>query len=288
MNKQFRSVLLHLRLPFSLLLLPVFLFALANVPIVNNTNAVLVFIILHFLVYPASNGYNSYFDKDEGSIALIKTPPKVNRTLYITSISLEWIAVLLALLVNFKFFCCVLLFNFLSKAYSHPSVRLKKYPVISFLVVFIFQGGFIYYTCYTAITLPFVDFYSEDFIACLVSSCLIGASYPLTQIYQHEEDSKRGDHTLSLLLGYKGSFLFSAVVFFIGLDLMFYYWMLAEKILNFYVFAICTLPILFYFVWWFLKVLKDVKNANFMNAMRMTLISGVMMLVYFGWLVVWG
>nr|WP_294898549.1 UbiA family prenyltransferase [uncultured Pedobacter sp.] len=285
MDKKFRSVLLHLRFPFSLLLLPVFLFALATVPIVNNTNAVLVFLILHFLVYPASNGYNSYFDKDEGSIALIKAPPKVNRTLYITSISLEWIAVLLALLVNIKFCVCVLIYNLLSKAYSHPSVRLKKYPIISFLVVFIFQGGFVYYTCYTAITLPIVDFYSEDFIACLVSSCLIGASYPLTQIYQHEEDSKRGDRTLSILLGYKGSFVFSGIVFFIGLSLMFYYWLLAGKLLNFYVFAICTLPILVYFIWWFFKVLKDGKNANFLNAMRMTFVSGVAMLVYFGWLV---
>ncbi len=288
MNTKFRSVLLHLRLPFSLLLLPVFLFALATVPIVNNTNAVLVFIILHFLVYPASNGYNSYFDKDEGSIALIKTPPKVDHTLYITSISLEWIAVLLAFLINFKFLLCVLIYNFLSKAYSHPSVRLKKYPIVSFLVVFIFQGGFIYYTCYTAIAPSFIEFYPDDFIACLISSCLIGASYPLTQIYQHEEDSKRGDQTLSLLLGYKGSFLFSAFVFFIGLGLMFYYWMSAGKILNFYVFVICTFPILAYFIWWFLKVAKDVKNANFLNAMRMTLVSGVMMLVYFGWLVLWG
>ncbi|HET8828007.1 MAG TPA: UbiA family prenyltransferase [Pelobium sp.] len=284
MNKNLRSVLLHLRFPFSLLLLPVFLFAVATVPIVNNTNAVLVFFILHFLVYPASNGYNSYFDKDEGSIALIKTPPKVNRSLYITSVCLEWVAVLLALLVNIKFFVCVIIYNFLSKAYSHPSVRLKKHPIASFLVVFIFQGGFIYYTCYTAITLPFLSFYSEDFVACLISSCLIGASYPLTQIYQHEEDSKRGDQTLSLLLGYKGSFIFSAIVFFIGLSLMFYYWMTAGKLLNFYVFVICTLPILIYFIWWFLKVLKDTKNANFANAMRMTLISGVAMLVYFVWL----
>ena len=288
MNTKFRSVVLHLRLPFSLLLLPVFLFALATVPMVNNTNAVLVFIILHLFVYPASNGYNSYFDKDEGSIALIKTPPKVERTLYITAISLEWIAVLLAFLINFKFLVCVLIFNSLSKAYSHPSVRLKKYPIVSFLVVFIFQGGFIYYTCYTAIAPSFVEFYPDDLIACLISSCLIGASYPLTQIYQHEEDGKRGDRTLSLLLGYRGSFAFSALIFFIGLGLMFYYWIQADKILNFYVFAICTSPILVYFLWWFLQVLKNVKTANFFNAMRMTLISGVMMLVYFGWLVFWG
>ena len=280
-----KSILLHLRLPFSLLLLPVYLFALSTVPFFNNTNAVLVFIILHVLIYPASNGYNSYFDKDEGSIALVKTPPKVSRSLYFTSICLEWIGVLLALLVSVRFCVCVLLYNFLSKAYSHPNIRLKKYPVISFLVVFIFQGGFIYYTTYTAIAPDFINFTADEFIAALICSCLIGGSYPLTQIYQHEEDSKRGDQTLSILLGYKGSFIFSGVVFSLGLSLMFYYWFTQNQLFNFYIFVICGMPILLYFVWWYRRVSKDIKAANFINTMRMTLVSGVMMLVYFTWLV---
>lgn len=285
MKKELKSVLLHLRLPFSLLLLPVYLFAVATVPIVNNTNAVLVFIILHLFIYPASNGYNSYFDKDEGSIALIKTPPKVSRSLYNTSISLEWIGVLMALLVDYRFFLCVLIFNFLSKAYSHPSIRLKKYPIISFLLVFIFQGGFIYYTVYTALVPDFVPFTIADFIPALICSCLIGASYPLTQIYQHNEDSQRGDKTLSILLGYTGSFIFSGVVFLIGLSLMFFYWYNQNELVNFYVFAVCSIPIFLYFNWWFYKVLQNIKAANFMNAMRMTLISGMVMLGYFTWLV---
>ncbi|MFC5282523.1 UbiA family prenyltransferase [Pedobacter alpinus] len=285
MTKGFKSVLLHLRLPFSLLLLPVFLFAIANVTIVNNTSAVLVFLILHLFIYPASNGYNSFFDKDEGSIALIKMPPKVNYSLYITAISLEWVGVLLALLVNIKFGVCVLMYNFLSKAYSHPSIRLKKYPIISFLVVFIFQGGFIYYTVYTAVASDFIAFTADDFIPALICSCLIGASYPLTQIYQHSEDGKRGDKTLSILLGYKGSFVFAGLVFFLGLSLMCYFWLKQEQLFNFYVFAACCLPLFAYFNWWFFKVIKDNKAANFVNAMRMTLLSGITMLGYFTWLV---
>ena len=37
-------------------------------------NAALIFVILHILVYPASNGYNSYMDRDEGSIGGLKNP----------------------------------------------------------------------------------------------------------------------------------------------------------------------------------------------------------------------
>lgn len=279
-----KSVFLHLRLPFSLLLLPVYLFALSSVSSINNSHALVVFIILHLLIYPASNAYNSYFDKDEGSIALIKNPPKVDKSLYITAITLEWFAVLLSFLVNWPFALGVIIYNLLSKAYSHPSIRLKKYPVISFLVVFIFQGGFIYLLCFYAFADVFLGFTADAFLAAIICSCLIGASYPLTQVYQHEEDFKRGDKTLSLLLGIKGSFLFSGIVFFIGLSLMFLYWLRQNQLINFYVFAALSLPILVYFIWWFQQVLKDKANANFKNAMQMTLISGVVMLVYFFWL----
>lgn len=284
-SESLKSVFLHLRFPFSLLLLPVYLFALSTVSIVNNTHALLVFIILHLFTYPASNGYNSFFDKDEDSIALVKNPPKVNRSLYITSISLEWIGVALAIFVNIQFSLGVIIFNSLSKAYSHPSVRLKKYPMISFLVVFVFQGGFIYLLCFRAISNSFFGYTVDEYLAASICSCLIGASYPLTQIYQHQEDSKRGDKTLSILLGYKGSFIFSGIVFFIGLSLMFLYWESQNDLINFYLFAIMGIPILTYFIWWFLKVIKDIKQANFKNTMRMTVISGLTMLVYFTWLV---
>jgi len=284
-SESLKSVFLHLRLPFSLLLLPVYLFALSTVPNLNNTHALLVFIILHFFIYPASNGYNSFFDKDEDSIALVKNPPKVNRSLYITSICLEWIGVALALLVNIRFCVGVIIFNSLSKAYSHPSIRLKKYPIISFLVVFIFQGGFIYLLCFSTISNSFFGFTTDEYLAASICSCLIGASYPLTQIYQHKEDGKRGDKTLSILLGYKGSFIFSGIVFFIGLSLMFLYWKFQNDLINFYLFAIMGIPILSYFIWWFLKVARDIKQANFKNTMQMTMISGLAMLIYFTWLV---
>jgi 4-hydroxybenzoate polyprenyltransferase len=279
-----KSVLLHLRFPFSLLLLPVYLFAFYTSSPINAGQALLVFIILHLFTYPASNGYNSYFDKDEGSIALIKNPPKVKKSLYLTAIILEWTGVFLALFVNLSFAVCVIVYNLLSKAYSHPSVRLKKYPILSFLVVFVFQGFFIYFTCYVSFNQAILAFNLQHFIAGLICSCLIGASYPLTQIYQFKEDAARGDQTLSMLLGYKGSFIFSAVVFLIGIISMFFYWYLQQKLFYFNVFAACCIPIFIYFNWWFFKVIKNQDNANFINAMRMTLLSGLIMLSYFVWI----
>ena len=74
-----RSSWLHLRIPFSYFLLPVYLFALAISPNLNESRMLWVFIILHVFLYPASNGYNSYYDRDEKSIGGVEKTPQGNK-----------------------------------------------------------------------------------------------------------------------------------------------------------------------------------------------------------------
>ncbi|AYL98654.1 UbiA family prenyltransferase [Mucilaginibacter celer] len=283
-----RSTLAHLRFVFSVFLLPVYLFAFSQADTVKPATAWLVFFIWHALAFPASNGYNSYFDKDEDSIALLAKPPEVDISSYYFSIFLEVLAFLLGFLVSWQFAFAVLIYGIMSKLYSHPATRLKKYPFISFLTVFIFQGCFIYYTTYAALSgMNLFSHWDIGFvIPGAISSCLIGASYPLTQVYQHEEDSRRGDKTLSIVLGYKGSFIFSGALFACGIALSYWYWHLAGMLLNFYFFLVCAAPIFIFFNYWFYKVGKSTDNANFKNAMRMNFISSGCMLIYFGVLAV--
>jgi len=280
----------HLRFVFSVFLLPVYLFAFSQSPHIHAGQAVLIFFIWHLLAFPASNGYNSYFDRDEESIALLAKPPEVDISLYYFSILLEAAAFLLGFLISWEFAFAVLLYGIMSKLYSHPATRLKKYPIVSFLTVFFFQGAFIYFTTYTALTgSSLFEHWDTGFIvAGAICSCLIGASYPLTQVYQHTEDSRRGDRTLSLLLGYKGSFIFSGALFAAGIALSYYYWHTAGTMLNFYFFLLCALPIFLFFNYWFYKVGQSTENANFKNAMRMNFLSSGCMLIYFGVLAVWG
>ncbi|MDX5481218.1 MAG: prenyltransferase, partial [Hymenobacteraceae bacterium] len=77
----YRTALTLMRIPFSLYLMPVYWFALSTVSGFALWRAVAVFLVLHLLVYPASNGYNSYHDRDEGSIGGLKQPPKVTHEL---------------------------------------------------------------------------------------------------------------------------------------------------------------------------------------------------------------
>ena len=281
-----RSSFVHFRFLFSVFLLPVFLFALSQAPQVHAFEALLTFVIWHVLIYPASNGFNSYFDKDEGSIALVEKPPPVDKSLYVFSLILDFAGIILAYLVSVELLAAVLLYGIFSKLYSHPSTRLKKFPVVSFLIVFIFQGACVYWSSYAAVSrLTLANGWNFNFtLAGFICSCLIGATYPLTQVYQHKEDRKRGDKTLSMVLGIRGSFIFSAVLFAIATVMLFIYWRNLSELLYFWLFLPFAIPVFFVFLDWLLKVLRDEKEANFKNMSRMTLVSGLMMLLYFGML----
>ena len=109
----------------------------------------------------------------------------------------------------------------------------------------------------------------------LASSFLIGSFYPLTQIYQHKEDAADGVKTLSILLGLNGTFVFSAIMYFIAINILAYYFFSTLAITNFFIIALFGLPILIYFFWWMLKVRKDKTAANFKNTMQMNVIASV-------------
>lgn len=282
-----RSALVHLRFVFSVFLLPVYLFAFSQAKFTTSFKAIIIFVVWYVLAIPATNGYNSYFDKDEGSIGLLKKPPAVDKSLYYVSILMEVLAFLLGLLISVWFAFAVLLYGVMSKLYSHPATRLKKYPVVSFLTVFFFQGAFMYWAIFgglSGFSLLSFGWNALLLLAGGICSCLIGASYPLTQIYQHKEDSERGDFTLSLMLGHKGSFIFSGIVFAAGILLSFFYWHFLGEMENFYIFLACSFPIFLFFNYWFFRVIKEASAANYKNAMLMNFISAAFMLLYFGWL----
>ena len=109
-----KSTVKHLRFPFSYHLMPVFLFALSQSANFNWPNTMIAFLILHLLIYPSSNGYNSYQDKDETSIGGLKHPPKVTENLLYATLFLDVTGILCALLVSVNFSILVLLYVFIS------------------------------------------------------------------------------------------------------------------------------------------------------------------------------
>ena len=246
-----------------------------------------VFLILHFLLYPASNGYNSYFDKDEKSIGGLKNPPPVRRGLYFTSILLDGTAIVLGLIkVSVWFAIMLLIYGLVSKAYSHPTIRLKKLPVLGWLVTGLFQGAFTFFMCYIGINhySPENILHPHVLLPALLSSIMLWANYPMTQIYQHEEDALHGDYTLSRMLGIRGTFYFAATFFAIASAGFIFFFRKYYSLHEGLVFLAVMSPVIIYFGYWFLKVWNNPLKADFSHTMSLNFISATCLNGFFIWL----
>lgn len=266
---------LHLRIHFSYFLLPVFLFTLSVSPNFTANTLLFTFLIIHIFLYPASNGYNSYFDKDKDSIGGLKNPPQVKAGLYWLALLFDAVAIFWAYQLSVSFAFMVFIYGLVSKAYSHPWIRLKKYPYTSWLVAGVFQGFFTFLMCYVGINGFPVELALKPKVLtpAVLTTLMLLANYPLTQIYQHKEDAERGDRTLSLVLGIKGTFIFVMVIFVFAMAGFTYYLLQYFGADYLKIFLICMLPVVLYFFWWMFTSFRNAQHANYRRAMWMNFIS---------------
>lgn len=251
--------------------MPVYWFALSQVNAFNWLDAILIFFILHILVYPASNGYNSYMDRDTGSIGGVEKPLQPTRQLFYVTIIMDVTAIVLSLVITPLFSFGILFYILASRAYSYRKIRLKKHPFIGYLTVITFQGAVTFFLVYHGSETDHTT--NVPALALIASSLLIGGFYPLTQIYQHQEDVNDGVITISYKLGYNGTFIFTMIVYstaFAALGILFFVNLEWNKFLVLQIFMI---PVLVYFFTWFRKVYINKKEANFKNTMRMNVIA---------------
>jgi 1,4-dihydroxy-2-naphthoate octaprenyltransferase len=110
-------------------------------------------------------------------------------------------------------------------------------------------------------------------IGMVAAALLVGGFYPLTQIYQHREDRADGVTTLSYKLGYRGTFVFTAIVYALAMVTLGCYLALNLQLDHFFMIQVFLLPVLAYFFWWFYKVYHNINEANFKNTMRMNMIA---------------
>ena len=279
------STIKLLRIPFSFFLSPIYFFALAQVPQINWFNAVLIFLIIHFLIYPASNGYNSYMDRDTESIGGLEKPPPPSRQLFWVTVVLDSIGILLSLFIGPLFTLVILFYIGASKAYSYRGIRLKKYPYLGYLIVILFQGAVTFWLVYygsnaeQSISVPW-----QGMVIC---SLLVGGFYPLTQIYQHKQDLDDGVNTISYKLGYIGTFIFCASVYLLAWIFMAQFFISNNHGDQLLVIGIFFIPVIVYFIRWFVLVYRNSKEANFKNTMKMNWLAATCTNISFLILLIW-
>jgi 1,4-dihydroxy-2-naphthoate octaprenyltransferase len=198
---------------------------------------------------------------------------------------LDSIGILLSLVIGPLFTVVMLFYIGASKAYSYRRIRLKRFPYLGYFIVILFQGAVTFWLVYhgssrePGIWVPWQGM--------LICSLLVGGFYPLTQIYQHRQDIDDGVSTISYKLGYIGTFAFCAFIYILAWVFMAQFFIHNRAGNQLLLIGIFFIPVIVYFVQWFLKVKRDRKEANFRNTMRMNWLAATCTNISFMILLIW-
>jgi 4-hydroxybenzoate polyprenyltransferase len=145
---------------------------------------------------------NSAFDRDEGDVAYLRQPPPPPRHLALFSFALMAVGQLAALRLPRGFALAYAVCFVLSILYSVPPFRLKAVAGADWIINMWGFGTLTPYAGWASTGTP-VD--PAGTLVLLGFCPLFAALYPLTQLYQLDEDVRRGDRTLASVLGPRGS-----------------------------------------------------------------------------------
>jgi 4-hydroxybenzoate polyprenyltransferase len=151
---------------------------------------------------------NSVFDKDEGDIGYLLRPPPLPRYLLPFSLALLGGGQLLALALPRSYQLAYGICFVLSVLYSVPPFRFKAVAGVDWVINMWGFGVLTPFATWAATGRPL----DAGHALVLLAFCpLFAALYPLTQLYQFDEDRSRGDRTLALRLGMRRSLLVAIV-----------------------------------------------------------------------------
>jgi 4-hydroxybenzoate polyprenyltransferase len=145
---------------------------------------------------------NSAYDRDEGDVAYLRRPPPAPAYLAEFGFGVMAAGLLASFELPVGYRAAYTICLVLSVMYSVPPFRLKAVPGADWVINMWGFGSLTPYAGWAATGLP-VDL---THALVLLGFCpLFAALYPLTQIYQFDEDMRRGDRTLALMLGARRS-----------------------------------------------------------------------------------
>jgi 4-hydroxybenzoate polyprenyltransferase len=151
---------------------------------------------------------NSAFDRDVGDIGYLDAPPPPPRYLALCGFALMLAGQALALFLPRGFAAAYAICFVLSLLYSVPPARLKAVAGADWIIN---MAGFGMLTPYAGWSLTTMPLTAAGAWALGGFAPLFASLYPLTQLYQLDEDRLRGDRTLALMLGARGSLVLSVV-----------------------------------------------------------------------------
>jgi 4-hydroxybenzoate polyprenyltransferase len=156
---------------------------------------------------------NSAYDRDEGDIGYLDHPPPAPRHLALWGFALMLAGQVIAFALPRGFAIAYAICFAMSLLYSVPPVRLKAVAGADWIINMIGFGTLTPYAGWALTRLPLTH---AGAWALGGFAPLFAALYPLTQLYQLEEDRARGDRTLAVALGVRWSLAVSIVAMLIA------------------------------------------------------------------------
>ncbi|WP_167737527.1 UbiA family prenyltransferase [Sphingomonas parva] len=193
-----------MRLPFQLTLAPIFLWGALLSGGRPDWAAAAAFLSLHLFLYPAATAFNAVYDRDEGAVSGLAVPPPVPPHLARVAITLALAGLLLAFPSGPEFVTLYLLIVGWTAAYSHPRTRWKAGPWRSAAAIGLGQGVIGFAAGWAALAPLAPEDPALSLGAASASLTALGL-YPVTQVFQVDEDRARGDRTLAVVLGPAGA-----------------------------------------------------------------------------------
>lgn len=216
--KEIKNFAIHLRLHYQLFILSGgFLMGGFLSSDLELIPFLIQFINVHLFLFGGATAFNSYWDKDEGPIGGLRRPPKMSPWMRFASIALQCVGLLLAVYEGLLFTVIYAMSMLLFWLYSTPKARWKGNPHKSLVAIGLSTG-------FNSVLMGFVAA-GNNFLQIHVLIAAIGVTlillslYPVSQIYQIEEDAERGDQTFAVRYGRKGVVRFFRLTYFLGLIL---------------------------------------------------------------------
>ncbi|MBP2647736.1 MAG: hypothetical protein H6Q77_1360 [Gemmatimonadetes bacterium] len=145
---------------------------------------------------------NSAFDKDEGDVAYLRRPPPPPSGLFAFGLGLMLVGLAASLLLPRPYAWLYLTCLVMSVLYSVPPMRLKAVAGADWIVNLV---GFGTLTPLAGWASTGEGLTVWGWFLVWGFGALFAGLYPLTQLYQFDEDARRGDRTFALILGKRRS-----------------------------------------------------------------------------------
>jgi 4-hydroxybenzoate polyprenyltransferase len=170
---------------------------------------------VHLVLFGGATAYNSFWDKDEGPIGGLQNPPKMQGWMWSGSLILQGMGLLIATTQGVLYTGIYMLSMFCFWLYSTPLARWKSYPLKSLVAIGVSTGFNSVLMGYLAAGNELIDM--PVWVAAAGVTLMLLSLYPISQIYQIEEDHSRGDTTFAVRYGKKGVTQFFITAFLSGL-----------------------------------------------------------------------